>query len=109
MATELVPVPRRGTPAHRTWRLRALLVGALPMVTALVGVATLRVFDLGQTGERPWVDLGPWLLAACILLCVVALVSVFDRRTRISGIVALLLALFLNPLASALILGVLGL
>lgn len=112
MTTALVPIPRRRTPARRAWNVRALLVGALPFATAVVCVATLRVFARAQSpaGEGGLsAELSSWMLGAVVLLGVIGLVALFDRRTRVSGVVALLFALVVNPLTSSIVLSAMGL
>lgn len=109
MAADLVIVPRRGTPVFRAWLRRALFIGVLPILSIGLGVATLVVFDLAATGERPWTDLTGWLFAGLVLVGVIGLVALFDARTRVAGAFALLASLLVNPLTAALLLSLAGL
>lgn len=109
MTAAFEPIPRRGSRAHRLWVFRALLIGALPLLTAAVCVASLRVSMLAAAGIAPWTDLSGPLMVVLVGFGVIGLVALFDRRTRVAGAVALLLTLVLNPITYAIALSLLGL
>lgn len=110
MPSEVVAVPRRGTPVFRAWLVRALGIGLLPLAAAGLGVATLVVTDLAQSPDgQAWGELAGYLLAGSILVGVLGLVAMLDARTRVAGVFALLASLILNPYTAALVLLVMGL
>ena len=95
--TTLHPIPRRGTPVHRAWLLRAVLIGGLPLGTVLLSLASVIVVDTAQrTGETPWTELSAWAVGAWVAVAVLALVALFDVRTRLVAAVSLVIALIVN-------------
>lgn len=96
--------PRRGTPAHRRLVVRAVAVGALPPAVLLLGIGSMRAFDLAATsGELGWNDVAGALAVAQILVAVGGFVALLDARTRVTGLVAILFALLVNPWLLALL------
>ncbi len=96
--SELVPIPRRRTPKFRAWVRRLLIIGALPVVTAAVGIAALRTSDLYTlTGTPILSDISGYLAFILVMLMILGLVTVFDRRTRFAGFATMAIAFFLNP------------
>ena len=110
MPSEVVAVPRRGTPVFRAWLVRALGIGLLPLAAVGLGVATLVVTDLAQgPGGETWGELSGYLLAGSILVGVLGLIAMLDARTRVTGLFALLASIILNPYTAALVLLIMGL
>jgi len=108
VVAELSEMPRRGTPAFRRWMWRALAIGALPTVTALLGVATMRAFDLMPGGDRLWTDMASFLAVGLVVCGILGFLAILDARTRVSGVVTVLAALVLNPFTAALVRAGLG-
>lgn len=97
--SDLLPIPRRGTPKYRAWIRRLLIIGALPVVTAAVGIAALRTSDLYTlTGTPVFSDVSGYLAFILVMLMILGLIAVFDRRTRFAGFATMAIAFFLNPL-----------
>ncbi len=92
------------------WLLRALTIGALPMLAMGVAVLTLVAFDLGRDpANTGWSELSGWLFGALVVIGIVGIIALLDARTRVAGAFALLVTLVVNPLTAAYLLLALGL
>lgn len=102
-------IPPRGTPARRAWILRLLANALLPGFTVAMSVMSIRALDLAATVGAPWGDLGGWFTTGLIAAAVLGVACMFDKRTRVAGVFALSIAVLVNPVAFALVLGAMGL
>lgn len=111
MADQAAPVaiPPRGTPALRAWWLRLAATALLPGFTVAMGIMSIRALDLAASVGAPWGDLGGWFTTGLIAAGILGVVCIFDKRTRVVGCFALLIAILVNPVTFALALGAWGL
>lgn len=101
--TELVAVPRRGTPNFRSWVFRALTIGLLPVLTVACAMLATYASDKAFTDDIPFfADLTGFLLFVLVLLLIAGILALFDRRTRFSGAATIVLAIVLSPAFGAL-------